>query len=173
MDFINKSSNYITEIIQNTKEEGKKTLYLILQKKPIPVEIIEELNEKLEKRLEQYIKRIIPELVKMKPENPEKTLKYISLKASYKILEEIIKEQYLKLNEKDKISAKVIYENYLIKEQNKENNDINDNDDNKDNLYENHNNNWLEYLGTSAYYSNYNKPISNLKLVINSKLKFK
>ena len=98
-----------TRIKQFIIEKSKKTFYLVLKKKPLSVETIENLNIDFEKRLECYIDKIIPDLEKMNPEDPEKILKYISLQATAQILNQIMNEKYMNLTDNDKKTAEQIY----------------------------------------------------------------
>ena len=101
----------LTQVKELLIGAGKKTLYLVLKKKHLSVEIIEKLNGEFQKKLEKYIKEIIPKLQKMNPHNPEETLKYITLKVTSQILNTIMNENYSSLSEKDKITAEKIYNN--------------------------------------------------------------
>ena len=101
----------LTQIKQYAVEKGRNTLYLFLKNKPLYAEAIEKLNEKFQKKLDNYIDKIIPELQKMNPEDPEKLLKYILLQAVKKILNDIINEEYNNLTENDKISSEKILNN--------------------------------------------------------------
>ena len=126
------STYSLSSIVEYAKEKAKKTLYLVLIKKPLSVKSLEKINNEIELKLEKFLNKIIPKLQEINPKDPEKFLKYMMLKATLNILEKIMAENYMKLSENDRIAAKNIYEN--------KNNDFNviNNEDNKMiNNYEN------------------------------------
>ena len=125
------STYNLSTIEEYAKEKAKKTLYLVLIKKPLSVKSLEKINNEIEVKLEKFLDKIIPKLKEIKPQDPEKFLKYMMLKATLNILEKIMEKNYLKLTENDKISAKKIYEN--------NNNDLNEtnNENNKMEITEN------------------------------------
>ena len=125
------STYNLSTIVEYAKEKAKKTLYLVLIKKPLSVKSLEKINNEIEVKLEKFLDKIIPKLKEIKPQDPEKFLKYMMLKATLNILEKIMEKNYLKLTENDKISAKKIYEN--------NNNDLNEtnNENNKMEITEN------------------------------------
>lgn len=112
------STYNLSTIVEYAKEKAKKTLYLVLIKKPLSVKSLEKINNEIEVKLEKFFDKILPKLNEIKPQDPEKFLKYMMLKATLNILEKIMEKNYLKLTENDKISAKKIYEN--------NNNDLNE-----------------------------------------------
>lgn len=116
-----------TRIKQFIIEKSKKTFYLVLKKKPLSVETIEKLNIDFEKRLECYIDKIILDLEKMNPQDPEKILKYISLQATVQILNRIMNEKYINMTDNDKKTAEQIFnkkdENKKEEDKKQENND--------------------------------------------------
>ncbi len=118
------STYNLSTIVEYAKEKAKKTLYLVLIKKPLSVKSLEKINNEIEVKLEKFLDKIIPKLKEIKPQDPEKFLKYMMLKATLNILEKIMEKNYLKLTENDKISAKKIYEsnNNDLNETNNENN---------------------------------------------------
>ncbi len=125
------STYNLSTIVEYAKEKAKKTLYLVLIKKPLSVKSLEKINNEIEVKLEKFLDKILPKLNEIKPQDPEKFLKYMMLKATLNILEKIMEKNYLKLTENDKISAKKIYEN--------NNNDLNEtnNENNKMEITEN------------------------------------
>ena len=138
--------NTLTRLKTYTIEAGKKTLYLVLKKKPLPVEIMEKLNKDFQKILEKYVDKIIPDLIKLNPKNPEKMLQYISLQITLKILDKIINESYFFLSEKDRILAEKIYNLGIEREKqnqdkekiiddNQQDENINETNDFKSNYY--------------------------------------
>lgn len=118
------STYNLSTIVEYAKEKAKKTLYLVLIKKPLSVKSLEKINNEIEVKLEKFLDKILPKLNEIKPQDPEKFLKYMMLKATLNILEKIMEKNYLKLTENDKISAKKIYEsnNNDLNETNNENN---------------------------------------------------
>lgn len=122
-----KNISSITQVKQYAIEAGKKTLYLVLKKKPLSVETIEKLNDNFQKKFEEYIIRIIPALQKLNPEDPEKVLKYIALNAMLQILTKIMNDSYLNLSENDRILAEEIYNNGKNFEKTKDDNQSNEN----------------------------------------------
>ena len=118
------STYNLSTIVEYAKEKAKKTLYLVLIKKPLSVKSLEKINNEIEVKLEKFLDKILPKLNEIKPQDPEKFLKYMMLKATLNILEKIMEKNYLKLTENDKISAKKIYEsnNNDLNEKNNENN---------------------------------------------------
>jgi hypothetical protein len=105
------STYTLTSIVECAKEKAKKVLYLVLIKKPLSVKALEKINKKIELKLNKFLDKIIPKLEKIKPKEKEKFLKYMMLKATLNILDKIMKENYMELSEKDKITAKNIFEN--------------------------------------------------------------
>ena len=118
------STYNLSTIVEYAKEKAKKTLYLVLIKKPLSVKSLEKINNEIEVKLEKFLDKILPKLNEINPQDPEKFLKYMMLKATLNILEKIMEKNYLKLTENDKISAKKIYEsnNNDLNETNNENN---------------------------------------------------
>ena len=106
------SSTYtLTSIVEYAKEKAKKALYLVLIKKPLSVKSLEKVNKEIELKLNKFLDKIIPKLNEIKPQDPEKFLKYMMLKATLNILDKIMKENYMLLSENDKIAAQNIFEN--------------------------------------------------------------
>jgi hypothetical protein len=105
------SSLTSTTFINFAKEKAKKVFYIVLKKKPFSVKRIEEINKEIEIKLEKFFIKIIPQLNQINPKDKEKFLKYITLKATLKILENIMEKNFMKLTEEDKIAAQKIYEN--------------------------------------------------------------
>ena len=120
------STYNLSTIVEYAKEKAKKTLYLVLIKKPLSVKSLEKINNEIEVKLEKFLDKILPKLNEIKPQDPEKFLKYMMLKATLNILEKIMEKNYLKLTENDKISAKKIYES--------NNNDLNETNNENDKM---------------------------------------
>lgn len=97
----------ITETsIENVKkdiiEKGKKKLYLVLKKKKsFGEEIVEELEKEINNRLAAYIKKKLPKLMEIKPDNPENFLKLFLLSSYIKILKALLEKYNIQLTEKD------------------------------------------------------------------------
>ena len=97
----NYPSSGIMTLTQTVFKRGNQILYLVLQRKPFADEIIDEVRAELEKRLYGFLQSIIPKLQNIKFSNPEQSLKIIILNAIIKILNQMIKEDIIKLNEND------------------------------------------------------------------------
>ena len=97
----NYPSSGIMTLTQTVFKRGNQILYLVLQRKPFADEIIDEVRAELEKRLYGFLQSIIPKLQNIKFNNPEQSLKIIILNAIIKILNQMIKEDIIKLNEND------------------------------------------------------------------------
>ena len=97
----------ITETsIENVKkdiiEKGKKKLYLVLKKKKsFGEEIVEELGKEINNRLAAYIKKKLPKLMEIKPDNPDNFLKLFLLSSYIKILKALLEKYNIQLTEKD------------------------------------------------------------------------
>ena len=97
----NYPSSGIMTLTQTVFKRGNQILYLVIQRKPFADEIIDEVRAELEKRLYGFLQSIIPKLQNIKFSNPEQSLKIIILNAIIKILNQMIKEDIIKLNEND------------------------------------------------------------------------
>ena len=97
----NYPSSGIMTLTQTVFKRGNQILHLVLQRKPFADEIIDEVRAELEKRLYGFLQSIIPKLQNIKFNNPEQSLKIIILNAIIKILNQMIKEDIIKLNEND------------------------------------------------------------------------
>ena len=95
-------SQTLTLVEQNVSLKTRKTLYLVLKRKGLADEIIENIDKELEKRLIEYIKNIAPKLNQMNFDDPVEALECLLLKQVVKILDDMIKEKMLNLNEEDK-----------------------------------------------------------------------
>ena len=93
----NYPSSGIMTLTQTVFKRGNQILYLVLQRKPFA----DEIRAELEKRLYGFLQSIIPKLQNIKFSNPEQSLKIIILNAIIKILNQMIKEDIIKLNEND------------------------------------------------------------------------
>jgi Mg/Co/Ni transporter MgtE len=95
-------SQTLTLVEQNVALKTSKTLYLVLKKKGLADEIIDNIDKELEKRLIEYLKNIAPKLNQMNFDDPVEALECLLLKQVVKILDDMIKEKMLNLNEEDK-----------------------------------------------------------------------
>lgn len=116
-------------------EQGKKVIYLVLRKKSFSQKIIEKINKELENKLSSFALKIIEKLQKVQPKDPENFIKYLMLKGSIKILEKIMKDNFLILSEEDKIAAQKMFEEGYEDEEKK-------NDDNEKKKHKGDNNNF-------------------------------
>ena len=87
----------------------KKNIYLILKKKPLPEQIMDDLQEEVEKRFLYFINSKREQLENIKPEDPEEFYECFLLKAMINILEEMLKEKQINLSEKDKQTLKDLF----------------------------------------------------------------
>ena len=95
-------SQTLTLVEQNVALKTSKTLYLVLKKKGLADEIIDNIDKELEKRLIEYLNYIAPKLNQMNFDDPVEALECLLLKQVVKILDDMIKEKMLNLNEEDK-----------------------------------------------------------------------
>lgn len=98
-----------TNILQYAKLKARKSLYLVLKKKPFAKEIVEELNEEVERRLTNFIEKLVKKMEERQNDDPEKLLKYTILKAIVRILDNIMKENYIQMTEDDKAAVEIIF----------------------------------------------------------------
>ena len=116
-------SRTLTTLIETSKKQGRKILYLVLKQKPLSKETVENLTEEIEQRLGAFFIKIAPKLEQMKPNEPETFLKYLLLQGVLKILENIMKKSYLSLTEEDKKAVERIYKKCEEEDFEKEEND--------------------------------------------------
>ena len=95
-------SQTLTLVEQNVTLKTRKTLYLVLRRKGLADEIIDNIDKELEKRLIEYLNKIAPKLNQMTFDDPVTALECLLLKQVVKILDDMIKEKMLNLNEEDK-----------------------------------------------------------------------
>ena len=95
-------SQTLTLVEQNVALKTSKTLYLVLRRKGLADEIIDNIDKELEKRLIEYLNKIAPKLNQMTFDDPVTALECLLLKQVVKILDDMIKEKMLNLNEEDK-----------------------------------------------------------------------
>ena len=92
------------------KKKEDKLFHLVLKKKPLSKETLENLNNEIEERLGLFMEKIIPKLKEVNPKDPEKFLKYLNLQGVLKILGKIMDENFLCMTEEDKKVVERIYE---------------------------------------------------------------
>lgn len=92
----------LTLVEEKVKKKAKNTLYLVLKKKGLAEEIIENIDNELEKRFLEFLKKILPKLSEMKFDNPEEALECLLVKQIVSILDDMLKERMLDLSEGDK-----------------------------------------------------------------------
>jgi Mg/Co/Ni transporter MgtE len=95
-------SQTLTLVEQNVSLKTRKTLYLVLKRKGLADEIIENIDKEVEKRLIEYLNNIAPKLNQMNFDDPVEALECLLLKQVVKILDDMIKEKMIYLNEEDK-----------------------------------------------------------------------
>ena len=95
-------SQTLTLVEQNVSLKTRKTLYLVLKRKGLADEIIDNIDKEVEKRLIEYLNNIAPKLNQMNFDDPVESLECLLLKQVVKILDDMIKEKMLNLNEEDK-----------------------------------------------------------------------
>lgn len=108
-------SQTITQIIN----KGKKALYLVLKKKPLPVEILETLSVELEDRYEKFLNLKLPLLKKIKPDNPEQFYECFFIRAMIEVLKEMLSERKINLSEKDLKTFEIIFQKETQKNEKK------------------------------------------------------
>ena len=113
-------SQTLTLVEQNVSLKTRKTLYLVLKRKGLADEIIENIDKEVEKRLIEYLNNIAPKLNQMNFDDPVEALECLLLKQVVKILDDMIKEKMLNLNEEDKKRLFDLFQNE--NEKNKANN---------------------------------------------------
>jgi hypothetical protein len=107
---ISNFSQTTTLLEERVTTKARKTLYLVLKKKGLTEEAIENIDKELEKRLIEYLSNIAPKLNQTNFDDPEKALECLLLKQMIKILDDILKEKMLSLNEEDKKNLLGLFE---------------------------------------------------------------
>ena len=97
----NNINNIISQTCTATVDKGKQILHLVLQRKPVSVEALEELEKEVSERMIKFIKRIMGKLEKTKFDNPEQAIKVIFLKGLIKILKKLVSEYEKQLSPED------------------------------------------------------------------------
>lgn len=96
------TETFIENVKKDIIEKGKKKLYLVLKKKKsFGEEIVEELEKEINNRLAAYIKKKLPKLMEIKPDNPDNFLKLFLLSSYIKILKALLEKYNIQLTEKD------------------------------------------------------------------------
>ena len=102
-------SQAITQIIV----KGKSALYLVLKKKPLPIEILEALSAEVEIRYEKFLNQKLPLLKNIKPDNPEQFYECFLIRAMIEVLKQMLKEKKINLSEKDLNTFELIFKKDL------------------------------------------------------------
>ena len=102
-------SQAITQIIV----KGKSALYLVLKKKPLPIEILEALAAEVEIRYEKFLNQKLPLLKNIKPDNPEQFYECFLIRAMIEVLKQMLKEKKINLSEKDLNTFELIFKKDL------------------------------------------------------------
>ena len=97
--------------ISQTLTQMKSATYLVLRSKPLPQQIVEDIEEEAEKRFQIFLKNRLPLFNSIKPENPEKFFSLFLLKGLISILDEMLKERHVLLSERDKNTIKDLFDN--------------------------------------------------------------
>lgn len=96
------TETFIENVKKDIIEKGKKKLYLVLKKKKsFGEEIVEELEKEINNRLAGYIKKKLPKLMEIKPDDPDTFLKLFILSSYIKILKALLEKYNIQLTEKD------------------------------------------------------------------------
>ncbi len=101
----------INQTATQTMLKGKQILHLVLKKKPLTEEVLEELEKEVSDRMIKFLKRIMPKLENTKFENPEQAIKVILLKALLKILKKLVAEYQKELSPQDQEFVNQIFAN--------------------------------------------------------------
>ena len=102
-------SQTITQIIV----KGKNALYLVLKKKPLPIEILEALAAEVEIRYESFLSQKLPLLKNIKPDNPEQFYECFLIRSMIEVLKQMLKEKKINLSEKDLNTFELIFKKDL------------------------------------------------------------
>ena len=105
------NSQQFTQTVTEVINKGKKALYLVLKKKPLAVEIYDNLKNEAEERFNKFLENKKPLLMDIKPENPEIFYECFLMRAMIEILKEMLKERKISLSEKDINLFQTIFQN--------------------------------------------------------------
>ena len=112
--------NYtFSQTLTNIINKGKTALYLVLEKKPLPIEIIESLKTEVEVRFGIFIEQKKPLLQKIQPDDPEQFLECFLIRAKIEVLKQMLIEKKIKLSEKDLKTFDLIFQKDAKKKENK------------------------------------------------------
>ena len=112
--------NYtFSQTLTNIINKGKTALYLVLEKKPLPIEIIESLKTEVEVRFGIFIEQKKPLLQKIQPDDPEQFLECFLIRAMIEVLKQMLIEKKIKLSEKDLKTFDLIFQKDAKKKENK------------------------------------------------------
>ena len=101
----------VTQTAVQTIERGKNILHLVLKRKPVTEQALEELEKEISERIQNFLNRIIPKLEKTKFENPEQAIKVIFLKGLINILKKLVAEYQKELSPEDQVIVNQIFAN--------------------------------------------------------------
>lgn len=101
----------VSQTATQTMQKGKQILHLVLRKKPLTEEVLEELEKEVSDRMIKFINRIMPKLENTKFENPEQAIKVILLKGLIKILKKLVAEYQKELSPEDQEFVNQIFAN--------------------------------------------------------------
>ena len=101
----------VSQTVTQTMERGKRILHLVLQKKPITIQAIEELEKEVSDRMIKFVQRIMPKLENAKFDNPESAIKVILLKGLINILKKLVEEYQKSLNPQDQEFIEQVFTN--------------------------------------------------------------
>ena len=103
-------SQTITEVIN----KGKQAIHIVLEQKPIYIEIYDSLEDEVEKKFKSFIEKKLPLLKKIKPENPEIFYECFLIRSMIEVLKQMLEERKVMLSENDKNLFKMIFSNEKI-----------------------------------------------------------
>ena len=97
--------------ISQTVTQIKNATYLVLRRKPLPQQIVEDIEGEVEKRFQIFLNQKLPLLNSIQPEDPERFLAAFLLRGLISILDEMLKERNVLLSERDKNTIKDLFDN--------------------------------------------------------------
>lgn len=103
-------SQTVTEVIN----KGKQAINIVLQQKPIHIEIYDNLENEVEKRFKNFVDRKLPLLKEIKPQNPEIFYECFLIRSMIEVLKQMLEERKVMLSENDKNLFKLIFSNDKI-----------------------------------------------------------
>ena len=140
------ATQIVTKLFDKTQKKVKKVIYIVLKKKPLHKEIIEEIESKLEYKMSELFLKFEPKLKQAKFENIEQSLKYIILKGLILNLQKELEENKINLSEKDKNTINELYNHDNDIYENHIHEDESENENNNEII---NNESWLKFLYNS------------------------